>query len=251
MIADATPWIDECLAAAGRERTGPVELFRERPWATVLKAPTTDGTVWFKAPSADTAFEVGLYGLLGRVAPEHVLVPLGVDRERSWLLLPDGGAPLLEQASGADRIAALEAVMPQYAELQRSVAPHVDELLAFGVADMRPAAMPARFDTAIAEIEGGQHVASARERFVAWCDELDAGVGGASIDHNDLHAENILPAPDGSVRFYDWGDSVVAHPFASMLVGLGAVIYTDKCPPDDARILRVRDAYLEAFTDLA
>ncbi|MEA2125436.1 MAG: hypothetical protein QOI80_2218, partial [Solirubrobacteraceae bacterium] len=54
-----------------------------------------------------------------------------------------------------------------------------------------------------------------------------------------------------SVRFYDWGDSVIAHPFASMLVGLGAVIYTDRCPPGDPRILRLRDAYLEAFTDLA
>jgi hypothetical protein len=49
------------------------------------------------------------------------------------------------------------------------------------------------------------------------------------------------------VRFYDWGDSVVAHPFASMLVALGFV--RDQLG-DDA-VSRPRDAYLEVFSDLA
>jgi hypothetical protein len=36
----------------------------------------------------------------------------------------------------------------------------------------------------------------------------------------------VDPGPAGAVgrvRFYDWGDSVVAHPFASMLLGLGMI----------------------------
>ena len=244
-------WVDGCLASAGLARTSELTLFRERPWATVWSAETTGGRVWLKRPGPDTAFEVGLYAVLRQAAPEHVLDPLGVDAERSLLLLPDGGPPLADTHDGEARIAAMEAVMPQYAELQRAAAGHVESLLAAGVTDMRAAVMPERFEQALAQIAGSEHVAPARERFGRWCEQLAAAPGGATIDHNDLHAHNILPGADGRFRFYDWGDAVVAHPFASMLVGLGFIPYVYKCPPDDPRVLRVRDAYLEAFTDLA
>ena len=219
-----TAWVDACLVAAGLTRTGELELFRGRPWATVWSAETSGGRVWLKAPNAANRFEVALYAVLARVVPDHVLVPLGVDVEHGWLLLPDAGPCCTD----------LRPALPRYAELQRALAPHVDELLALGVADMRPHLMPQRFDEAVALIAGGREVLPARERYVAWCEELAAAPGGATIDHNDLHDHNVL----ASGRFYDWGDSVVAHPFASLLVPL-------EVDP------RVRDAYLDCFSDLA
>ena len=51
----ATAWADERLVAAGLTRTGAVEQPRVRPWATVLRLPTSDGAVWLKA----TGPEVG------------------------------------------------------------------------------------------------------------------------------------------------------------------------------------------------
>jgi hypothetical protein len=116
---------------------------------------------------------------------------------------------------------------------------------------MRPQVMPARFDEAVATIPGGARAGAGRERYVAWCEALAAAPGGATIDHNDLHDKNILPGPDGTARFYDWGDSVVAHPFASLLVALGVIVHGLGCAVDDPRIERVRDAYLEPFLDLA
>ncbi len=217
-------WVDQCLAEAGLSRTGELELFRKEPWAAVWRAETTGQTVWVKVPNAANRFEVRLYALLGRVVPEHVLVPLGVDVENGRLLLPDAGPAC------TDVVPAL----PRYAELQRALARHVDELLALGVADMRPHVMPQRFDEAITAIPGGDEVLVARPRFVAACEELAAAPGGATIDHNDLYDHNVL----ASGRFYDWGDSVVAHPFASLLVPLEY----------DAR---ARDVYLDAFADVA
>jgi hypothetical protein len=216
--------VDARLGDAGLARTGDLVLLRERPWATVWYAETTGGRVWLKAPNAANRFEVGLYSLLERVVPDHVLAPLGVDVERGWLLLPDAGPCCTD----------LRPALPRYAELQRALAPHVDELLALGVADMRPHVMPQRFDEAVALIAGGREVLPARERYVAWCEELAAAPGDATIDHNDLHDRNVL----ASGRFYDWGDSVVAHPFASLLVPL-------EIDPG------LRDAYLDGFSDLA
>jgi hypothetical protein len=53
------------------------------------------------------------------------------------------------------------------------------------------------------------------------------------------------------VRLYDWGDSVVAHPFASMLLGLGMPSLQLGVGADDPAVVRPRDAYLEVFGDLA
>jgi hypothetical protein len=193
--AEAVGWLDERLAEADIARTGEVEQTHLRPWATVLRAPTTRGAVWLKAAGRDTAFEAGLYELLHRVAPDRVLTPLAVDTTRAWVLLPDGGPSLGECLKGDRLMAALEQVLPEYGALQR---------------------------------------------------ELAVAPGAPSLDHNDLHPWNILPG-DRHARFYDWGDSVVAHPFASMLVALGVT----RSLVDEPDVTRLRDGYLEGFTDLA
>ena len=156
-----------------------------------------------------------------------MLEPLGADVEGRRLLLPDGGPP-----------GRIETALPAYGELQRRLVPHAERMIGLGVPDMRPAQMPERLDEALEATGGDARVAALRGDFADWCAELAAAPGEASLDHNDLHAGNVL---DGD-RFYDWGDAVVAHPFASMLVPLAAA-------GDDA--VRLRDAYLEAFSDLA
>jgi hypothetical protein len=176
-------------------------------------------------------FEAALYEVLAVRVPEHVLVPLAVDAERGWVLLPDGGP------SGEVDVAA---ALPAYAALQRGLEP--EELVARGVADMRPAVMPERFEEALeaasrtATTDGRavlERVPAARPAFLEDCARLADSPGGASLDHNDLHPGNVLAGP----RFYDWGDAVVAHPFASLLVPLQMGVDTS--------------AYLDAFADLA
>ena len=217
-LEEATDWIDERLAICGSRRTGPVEQPHLRPWATALRAPTTGGTVWLKAAAPRTSFEISLYEVLAREVPDHVLVPLAVDAGRDWVLLPDGGSRLGDRVGSEDLAAALCEVLPQYAELQRALAPSADAILALGAPDMRPQVMPQRFADA---------------------------PGQVSLDHNDLHAWNVLGA--GTFRFYDWGDSVVAHAFASLLLPLTDV----RNRADDDAALRLRGAYLAACSDLA
>jgi hypothetical protein len=251
-LEEATGWIDKRLAIAGSRRTGPVEQPHLRPWATALRVPTTGGTVWLKAAAPSTSFEIALYELLAREVPEHVLVPLAVDAGRDWVLLPDGGSRLGDRVGSEDLAAALCEVLPQYAELQRALAPSADAILALGVPDMRPQVMPQRFEEAMDATAGlagrsDVHVRLAARRgdVAEWCARLADAPGPVSIDHNDLHAWNVLGA--GTFRFYDWGDSVVAHAFASLLLPL-----TDlRNRADDDAALRLRDAYLEAWSNLA
>jgi hypothetical protein len=246
-------WIDASLKAAGLARTGEVELVRERSWGTVVSFETSGGRVWGKAPGANVAFEVPLYGLLATAVPDSVLVPIAIDRGRGWVLLPDGGRPIGEVLEGDALLDAFEAALPRYAEMQIALIPRVRELLDLGVADMRPARMPERLDEMLEEVprllprvgrEGDEgmleRVAGLRPEFAEWCEELEGSPVGASLDHNDLHHYNVLTGD----RFFDWGDAVVACPLASARA-LGFV-------PGGERIAeRLRDAYLEPFTRLA
>ena len=266
--AEAQAWLDAQLARAGLERTGAIEQPHLRPWATVLSAPTTGGTVWMKAAGPATAFEIGLYELLGATAPEGVLVPLAIDAERAWMLLPDGGAPLGERFCGDELVEVFAGALARYGRLQRALAPHAERMLELGIADMRPAVLTRRLEEAVVavgvrvESAGGdeddrravERAAGMGEQVAAWCEELAGAPGAISVDHNDLHPWNVLDGGGDEVdaRFFDWGDAVVAHPFASMLVPLTFMqSHALSCAPDDPRLLRLRDAYLAAFDDLA
>ncbi|MFC0678063.1 phosphotransferase [Lysobacter korlensis] len=259
--ASAVAWIDEALAERGERRTSEVGEPRIRAWATVFKVPTSTGPAWFKAASHETAAEVALYGLLAGVVPRQVLQPIAVDVARGWLLLPDGGTSLAASLRTVDVGEVLERLLPEYGALQLALAPHVPQMLVLGMADMRPARMPARFHEAAAAVRSRLHEGdrAAFERalesgpsFEAWARELAESPVPDSIDHNDLHAANILvPSgdPAAPARFYDWGDAVVSHPFATMLHGLGWVPPHLGVAADDPQMLRLRDAYLGAFTD--
>ena len=263
----ATDWLDERLGTAGIDRIGAVEQTRNMPWGTVLTAPTTAGPVWFKAGGDDTRYEARLYRILVDAAPRFVLHPIAVDADRGWLLLPDAGPPVVPRGASVETLVdILTRALPDYATLQRSLLPHAEEMLAIGVRDMRPAALPDVFDEMLlatrtfVDRHGTEkdrqlwdRTAALRPAVVDGCDRLAGSPIPISLDHHDLHTENIRfgEAANGAFRFYDWGDSGIAHPFTSMLVCLGVLVDYYHLAPEDPRLLAARDAYLEPFNDLA
>jgi hypothetical protein len=265
-IASATRWADAQMARARITRTGEPARHRVRPWGTVVAIPTDAGTVWLKAVGPTARHEVAIAPILAAISPEDVLTPIAADPDRGWLLLPNGGAPPLGDDADADAIiGALLPVMPRYAALQLALAPLVDDLLDAGVPDMRPARLPAVYRELLVGIRPWLDAHGTAAQRAAWprlaqldpwmedaCARLAASPVPASLDHQDLHDGNVLVA-DGSAppRLYDWGDSVIAHPFASALVPMGMLIDGEDLAPDDSRLLALRDAYLEPFTALA
>ena len=259
VAADALTWMDEGLAAAGRPRTGEVELVRVRPWGTVWNAPTREGAVFLKEPAPATAFEVSLYELLVAAVPDHVLHPIALDADRGWLLLADAGPTVDEQVDRDELLERLASVAGQYAELQRTLEPHVDALLELGVADMRPGHMAERFDDAIAaahpspaeEAARLDRVAALRDAFAIACRRLTESPGAPTLDHNDLHGGNVFLDDAGTARFFDWGDAVVSHPFASALVLRSVVRWLQDVHTETPAERQIIDAYLEPFSPLA
>jgi hypothetical protein len=256
----AQEWIVTELAAAGR-RIGPgTDQPRIRPWSTVLRIATDDGSVWFKANGPGTTYEPWLMSALADWAPGRVLEPLATDPDRGWSLLPDGGT-ILRSLPDDEVLVRWERILPEYAQFQQGMVGRVDDMVRHGVPDDRPAHMPGRLAGLLGDPEvllvgqpaGLTHdqlrdLHALEDRYVGWCARLDAADIPPSIEHGDLHDGNVFVTSSGHAIF-DWGDACVTHPFAGLLVALNAIAYRFHLEPGAAELVRLRDAYLEPWAD--
>jgi hypothetical protein len=231
-------WIDEHLPTP---RTGPLAVFRDRPWSMVARVPTGAGPVYTKENRGDTRYEAALVEALARWAPDRVLTPITVDVRRGWTLLPDGG-PILREVEGAEP-GHWERLLADHARLQRDLAPHADEMLGLGVPDHRPAAFAAN----LARLPASAALTAELPALHEHNECLRHGRIPMSLQHDDLHDGNVFS--DG--RVFDWGDASVGHPFGVLLVSLRVAADQFQVGDGDPLVLRLRDAYLEPWSDLA
>ncbi|WP_161606343.1 phosphotransferase [Microlunatus speluncae] len=261
--AAAEAWIGERLAEAGIVITGPIEQPRVRPWSTQLKVPTDRGPYWFKENNPAMRFEAELVAEIARLAPERVIVPVAVEPGRGWMLGPHGGRTVREAGATDERT--FTRILTEYADLQRILGDHRDALLDTGLPELEPADTPDHVDRQVATLaelpadhplhaDAGLKDRAARHRSViqgaAEClAELPLP---STVQHNDLHQSNTFAAPAGeALRFFDFGDAVWSHPFGSLHVTVVALSREWNCAEDDRRIVRLIDAYLDRWADLA
>jgi hypothetical protein len=261
-LAEVQSWIRERLAARGIAQSGALEQPHVRWWSTVLRVPTTDDDHYFKALSPMHVFEAGLTEALARWAPDRVPELLAVDPARGWMLMRDAGARLREVLRSPADLARWQLVLPLYAELQRDLARHRDELLGLGVPDHRIAALPASFERLLGESElllSGEEALTTEEHerlralapdVARMCEQLAAAGIPETLQHDDLHDGNVF-LRDSRFRVLDWGDSCVSHPFHTMVVTLRSVAHRFDVEPGGPELVRLRDAYLEPWTGLA
>lgn len=241
--AAAEDWI-----RAHVEPVGSIETAHERPWATVLRVPLSDGVAWFKACAPVQAFEPRLTAELFTRWPDRVAQVLGHDEERAWLLLADAGTPVGVYGNPPE---AWLVALPLYAELQLGEAAHARAHLANGVPDLRIATLAARYDKLLRgdlPIDGDElgRLVRFTGRFARLCDELAAYGLPETVQHDDLHMGNVYARRD-RLRLLDWGDASISHPFASLVVTFRFLEETNRLPPGDPWFVRLRDAYLEPW----
>jgi hypothetical protein len=141
-LEDAHAWI--CGQA---EPTAPIEQPHVRPWSTVLRVPTREGHLFFKANAPAFAHEAAILERLVPLAPDLLAELVALDRDRRWFLLRHAGDRVRELPSDAP----WQDVLAHYADLQSAAAPLADELVAAGVPEARGATGPLRASAATRE----------------------------------------------------------------------------------------------------
>ncbi|MCB9420218.1 MAG: phosphotransferase [Ardenticatenaceae bacterium] len=219
-------WIWDELAVQAITVTGPIDQFHIRPWSTVMRAPTNQGNVYFKASTSVCGHDTAVTQTIFRYRPDTIPAVLAVDAKRGWLLLADGGQRLREAFREEKKpMQDWSAILADYARLQMDLAGHVAEFLAGGTPDQRLARLPALYEEVLADtqwllIDQPDGLTAAEyERLLAavpqvteMCRQLAGYAVPESLHHNDLHDGNIF-IRDGRYLFFDWGDSSISHPF--------------------------------------
>jgi hypothetical protein len=238
---DVVDW----LVANGVEPTGQLELVHERPWSTVLRVPTADGALFLKQEQPVQAYEVLLTVALASRWPDRVPEVVAADIDRSWLLLRDGGVRMVDRGA----LDVFPRALQLYGELQVGEVTHVDELLGFGLRDLRISVVSAAYEPFFERDHGldsdeVKRLLEHAPRFNHLCAELEGFGLPISIQHDDLHQWNVFVRGE-RIAIYDWGDSSVAHPLWSWVKPLGVAQQYDADPAP------LRAAYLSPWTRIA
>jgi len=242
-VGEAEAWVAQRAPIVGH-----LELMQIEPWASVFRAPVDSGIVWFKACSPRHVFEVPLTATLAARWPTMVTEVLGFDIDRRWLLMADAGRPLRELGNPPERW--LD-VLPAYAGMQIGEIVHADDHLDAGVPDLRLSILPERYEELLGvelplDPNEAANLAAFGQRISDLCAELDTLGPGATVQHDDLHMNNVY-VKDRVLRVLDWGDASISHPFFSLFETFRFLTERNRLSRGDLWFRRLRDAYLEPW----
>lgn len=258
-LAKAAGWIGRRLGELGLEQRGPLVQFKSAwSWSCILQVPTDAGALYFKAGYTKPPGESQVIGLLAESWPRSVPTIVASDSRRRWTLMTDfGGRPLntLPERCWAEAVA-------HFSSLQVSSARQVERLTSIGCPIRTPEQLLAAYRRILskpfacgagaAEPDAAVDVSALRRRtdkFARWCSELSAHTIPSAVVNEDFRLYNVV-AVNRAYLFFDWTDTVLAHPFFSMARFLDFVPSPGGAGRGAqgklARLLR--DAYLEPWT---
>lgn len=259
-IADA--WVGCRLAEYGRRISGEPVTYRARFWSVVRCYPSDEGLVWFKENNPGHRFEAGLAAALARLAPDDVVVPIAVDRERGWLLTDDQGTTLSHPDVGNQSTRCT--VVRALARLQCALLGHLEVAEHPGLVELAPSAAGGRVRAVArgwAALQPGHPLRpepDVLERAELAADVLDRRTASLSdavpldLELNDVYAANVFADRSTGalrLRFFDFGNAIWGHPFASLHGFLDSVVEWTGAPLSCADRDALFDVYLTVWRD--
>ncbi len=258
-LEQASAWIRAELEHQGIAVTGAIEQPDVQPWSTVLRVPSTEGDIYFKAAGPALAHEPALTESLRRWRPDCMPPVLAVDLQHGWMLTPDLGATLRSLIKSTGDLHHWHRVLPLYAEVQIDLASRVDELFNLGVLDRRLSQLPDKYEALLSDTDalllGHPDGLTTEEHrrlheltpiLRGMCQQLANYNIPETLHHEDFHDANIY-VRNSQYTFSDWGESSMAHPFCTMLVTSRVVAWRLELAEDSPELEYLRDIYLEPW----
>ncbi|CAM5220087.1 hypothetical protein UACE39S_05848 [Ureibacillus acetophenoni] len=247
-------WVKQELEKEGITLKGKIERVKETDMSLVLRVPTSDGDFYFKDVGAASKHEAALSRHLATSSPGKIGEVLAIHDTAGWLLMRDLKGQSLRTLKDKK---IWQRAIGEYAELQIRELGNVDRLLKFGVPDRRIPILKQEIQHHLEGMcatglnkEETSKVMELLPTFFEMCDEINSVVP-ASIEHGDLHSNNIRFV-ENSFVFFDWGDASVSHPFFSTRVFWNALDdLIDSESEWFGMMKEFRPYYLEPWTKIA
>ncbi len=219
----AHAWIADRLSECDRAVVGAIEQPHVTDWSTVMRVPTEDGPVWFKANDESMRHEAAVTALVAPRSAGRVPTPLAGDPRTGWLLLADAGPRLRDVIPVERSLERWHDVLEAYARIQVACEDEVDALLAAGLPDRRLTTLPEAYDDLLARLDDTDPRLPGAGAIADLCERLAAFGIEETVQHDDLHDGQVFLG-NGVHQVLDWGDACVSHPFFTLAVTLEGVV---------------------------
>lgn len=213
-------WITKITQEKAIRTNGSPEKVKESDLCIILRIPTEEGDLYFKAVGPSAVFEASLSEHLNSHHEGKTVEIIDIEPEKGWLLMKDIKGKSLRELKDKSL---WKRAISEYGRLQVKETSNIEALLSVGVTDRRMNVLKAEInkhlegmcDTGLNEEETVK-IMALKPELLKMCDEME-GVIPYSIEHGDLHSANIRLVDD-EIIFFDWGDATVTHPFFSTRV---------------------------------
>ncbi|KTD69409.1 MULTISPECIES: aminoglycoside phosphotransferase family protein [Legionella] len=247
-------WAQNYLNQQGYSIQEPFKPIHNTSWAKVYQITTTKGFFYLKQIPAPFAIEPNLLLYLRSFFPALVPEVVGTNPDLYCFLMSDRGTPLRESLAINFQIELAREALKSYVTIQTGLISQTDSLLALGVPDWRLLNLPDLYlklldESAFLKNDGlttnELHQLSAlHPRLVALCQQLSQYAIPETIEHSDFHENNILHQVQ-HLTIIDWGESVISHPFFSLISFLLGIMRQQQINEQNETYSILRDTYLQ------
>jgi hypothetical protein len=249
-------WATEYLLSDGYTLNHQPEDVQITPWSHVSRFATSQGDIYLKHTPPALSLEVVVINILHNQLHAPVPTVIGSNPELHCFLMLDAGIPLREYLKNASDKKMLHRAIPHYTQIQRMAEKNIAVFLQLGVPDWRLDKLPFLYEQFIRNEKFLQAEGITSDElhtlkklqitFTTLCKHLSDYAITETIDHCDFHDNNILiHAHTRDITIIDWGETVITHPFFSLVSYLHQAMHRYALNETDTLFIEIQNACLE------
>ena len=230
-ITEIINWAKECLLAKGFIINNSLETIQTTPWSSVTKFLTSKGTVYLKQTPPMLALEPIITKILHDQLHANVPKILDSNKNLNCFLMKDSGSSLREFLKHTFQPDLLCQAIKKYTSIQTAAREHINTFIEMGVPDWRLEKLPLLYNELISKedlLKADDLTANELKllhelypTLLTICEMLSGFKIPQTLDHCDFHDNNILiENSTNNITIIDWGETVITHPFFSLLTCL-------------------------------
>ncbi len=257
-ITKIIEWAEASLVSKGYVLKDSFADIQITPWSKVKRLFTAEGYIYLKEMPSTLSLEPVIVRILYEQFHANVPIIIDVNIELNCFIMKDSGKQLRELFKINFKSNLLIQAIKKYTYIQKGVADadQINTFLELGVPDWRLSQLPILYNQLINKEdllkEDGMNtheldrLHELAEEFSSWCQFLSYYKIPETIDHCDFHDGNILQQNNtNKITIIDWGETVITHPFFSLISCLNNVAHRYHLNENDKTYIKLQHTCFE------